>query len=144
MAQDKKNVRFIRKNGKVIPIKSKDPSRKTRERNYKKYGDGANQAARIDDKYRKKAQKGTGEFQVGAVAGILGGVGASSLGKGKLSAALFALGFGSAVAGKRAESRNMKKLQRRKEEDYVRSFGMSTEGQRPQRTRRKAMQGQGF
>jgi hypothetical protein len=123
-------VRFIRVNGRVVPIRDKDPSKAKQERNYKKRGDAANQAAHIDSKYAAKAfnsSPAARNFSIAGAVGITGGVlagGKKGLAAGGLGALAVVAG---AIAGKRAE----KRFAKAKEREYVRTFGVTSEGKRP-------------
>lgn len=108
-------VRFIRKNGKVIPIKAdgKNPSRKF---GIRKYDDGARRQQKIENAYEKKAIKKSGstKWGVAAAAGTVGAIAASEMGKGRLAIGLAAIGFGSAVYGTIKQRKAAKSLERDK------------------------------
>lgn len=128
-------VRFIRVNGRVVPIKGKNangPSKAQASKNYKKYGDGANQAARIDAKYTKRAER---KGFVGGVVGAAGLIGAVTL-KSKKAAALSGLaGLAGIIGGGMAQRGQWKKDQASREKDYVKSFGMTSSGKRPSKNK---------
>jgi hypothetical protein len=121
-------------NGKVIPIKDKDPSSQQIKKNYKKFGDGANQSSRIESKYATKG------FNTSKTAKFLSGAGALSmiggfLTKGKKSGALFGAGFASVVGASIAGKKNQKKYDVLKEKEYVRTFGTTSDGKRPSKNK---------
>ena len=128
-------VRFIRVNGRIVPIKEKDPTKKQLAKNYNKYGDGANQASRIDDKYNKKATKaGTAGGVVGA-AGLIG----AALGKNKkFKIAAAAIGVGGILYGNFKASRVKEKTAVSREKEYIKAFGMTSAGVRPSATKKGA------
>lgn len=139
-AQNKgKPTRFIRKNGKIIPIYAKDPSRAQMNKNYKKHGDGANQASRIDAKYEKRAVNNKRAKLTGAAAAtaFIGGIAADVKGRPLLGASLFALGLGAAIVGHRAQRKQRSKDAGKRENDYVRTFGTGSDGEKPFRKRRR-------
>lgn len=127
------NVRFIRVNGRVIPIKSKDPSKAQLKKNYNKYGDGANQASRIDEKYEKKAKKGTGAHSAVAVAGLAG----AYLGRKNKFAVAAGIGatFAAGIMAKRKQNQNRMKHEASRQREYVKTFGVDSEGNRPTKRR---------
>lgn len=131
----KPGVRFIRVNGRIVPIKDKSPSAAQMKKNYDKHGDGANQAARIDSKYEMKSQKGTGAYVVPSLAGIAG-VGAGVMLKNKfLAGAGLGLALGSGIAANIKIKKNAKRLEKARQREYVRTFGMDSEGNKPSRSK---------
>lgn len=130
-------VRFIRKNGRVIPIRSKDPSKGQMQKNYKKKGDGANQASIIEEKYEKKARKKGAAGGYVAAAGTLGALAGHVLKSKKTMLASAAIGIVGAIAGHRASSKQRQKDEGSRENSYVKAFGMGSEGQRPFKKRKK-------
>lgn len=133
MSQDKK-VRFIRVNGRVVPIKDKDPSAAQRKKNYKKEGDGARQASNIEAKYAAKGYNTSKAAKALGFAGVAG-VGYSLLTNGKKSAIGLGVGIASIVGSSIAAKRNQKKYDVQKEREYVRKFGMTSEGKKPKKTK---------
>lgn len=144
MAQKKGETRFIRKNGKVIPIKAKDPSKRQMDRNYRKYGDGANQAARIDAKYDRRASNAAKKEGLFAATGLGAAFGFAHFGKNKLAIASGAAGLVAAALGHRKQSKQRKRDMVAKENEYVATFGMGTEGRYPKKTRKAAKNDTGF
>jgi hypothetical protein len=145
-------TRFIRVKGRVVPIKAKDakgPSAAQRKKNYSKYGDGANQASRIDQKYEKKAKKAGEKGGYAALAGGAGAFAAHKLGKGSKAGKLgVAAGLGLAVAGiisgHVAAKRSREKNAVSREKDYVKAFGTTSDGSKPSKTRKIAKNQTGF
>lgn len=116
----KGKVKFIRKNGKVIPIaadkyKAGPSSQKRQSRKYgiKKGEDGAMKEQRIKEAYEKKATKKSGAFKWGALAAgsLVGSVAADAAGKGKLGLGLFAAGIGAALVGSSKQRKARKSLE---------------------------------
>lgn len=129
-------MKFIRKNGRIIPIDddAKKPSKKQMDKNYKKHGDGANQSAKIMQKYKDKAEKSVG-FGVRAMTGALAlGTLASSLIPKKPNLAIsgsLALGtFASYAYGRNKINDNLKKNESNIESDHVRAFGVGSAGEK--------------
>lgn len=128
------DVRFIRVNGRVVPIKGKGgPSKAQRQKNYNKYGDGANQASRIDAKYDAKASKGTTAYGVASVAGL----GAALFAKNKfVKAGGAALALGAAALGHRKAKKQRSKVESSRQKEYVKTFGTDSDGNRPQKRKK--------
>lgn len=124
-------VKFIRVNGRVVPIKDKGPTKKQIEKNYKKHGDGARQASAIDEKYNKKASKGVNGL---AGAGVASAAAGYFVG-GKKGMVLGALGAAALLLANRKKRKNEKNLNYLKEKEYVRKLGMTSEGQRPSKNK---------
>lgn len=131
MSDSKSGVRFIRVRGRVVPIKDKDPSAGTRSKNYKKYGDGGRQSSRIDDKYEKKARKGTMGYELAAV----GGIGTALFTKGKTAMIAGGVGLAAAALGVLKYRKNAKKSAISKEREYVRTFGTDSNGKKPSKNK---------
>jgi hypothetical protein len=127
-------VRFIRVNGRVVPIKDKGPSKKKLKSNYARHGDAANQASRIDAKYEKKAQGGKAGLAFAATSGIAATYGL--IGTNSLKRKVAALGVASVagIAGHIRQSRRKKKFAVAKEREYVRAFGVTSDGETPMRS----------
>lgn len=131
-------MKFIKKNGRIIPINddAKKPSKKQMDKNYKKYGDGANQSARIMSKYEKKADLIAGKFEKAAIVGILGGGLSYLYGGKKTGLALMGIGAFSAGVGHSKRADYMKKNESNIESDHVRAFGVGSAGEKVQQMKK--------
>jgi hypothetical protein len=131
-------VRFIRVNGRVVPIRDKDPSRAQMKKNYDKHGDGANQAAAIDAKYRRKHEKKVNRAALpGAIVGAAGVIGALKFKSSKSRIASGLVGA-AAIAVSNIKSRSVKKSRSSevsREREYVRKFGTTSDGSRPSKNK---------
>jgi hypothetical protein len=141
-----KKVRFIKVKGRIVPIdanKYKGPSKAQKMKNYEKYGDGANQAARIDAKYAEKGFNTSKTAKAFTAVG-LAGFGLGVLTKGKLSAAGFGGGAASFIAASVAAKKNQKKYDVKREKEYIKTFGTTSDGNKPFKTKKAAKNGTGF
>ena len=142
--EQKGKMRFIRKNGRIIPIKENGPSDKQKISNYKKHGDGANQASRIEHKINAKAtDKKVIAAGFASIAGLLGSTIAADRGSVKGAIAGSALFLGASIYGHARKRKNLENLQTKKENEYVKAFGVGSDGEKIQEKRKKAMKKMG-
>lgn len=127
-------TRFIRVNGRIVPIKDKDPSKSKMKKNYKKYGDGANQASRIDAKYAAKKYNASGAAKAVGFGSAMA-AGGALLTRGKTSLKFALAAATGVVAANVLANRAGKKYDVQREREYVRTFGMDSQGNRPKKNK---------